>query len=70
MEQYKYSFPVRMKCLEQDLEECLTALKFPVESSLTFRGDNPREGIAHPEDEIIRLHDTLGFEITDIIHGN
>jgi len=27
--EYRDTFPAAMKCLEQDLEECLTALKFP-----------------------------------------
>ena len=45
-------------------------LKFPVGSSLTYREDNPEEGIAHPEDEVTGLYESIGFEITDIIYGN
>ena len=45
-------------------------LKFSVGNSLTFRDGNPEEGIAHPEDEILEIHRAIGFEITDIFHGN
>lgn len=45
-------------------------LKFPVGNSMTFRKDNPEDGMAHPEDDIVTLHNGLGFEIAKIIPGN
>ncbi len=40
IEQYKDSFPEAMKCLEQDLEECLAALKFPFAHRVQIRSTN------------------------------
>lgn len=37
---YKESFPAAMKCLEQDLEETLTALKFPFAHHVQIRTTN------------------------------
>ena len=37
---YKESFPAAMKCLEQDLEETLTALKFPLVHCVRIRTTN------------------------------
>ncbi len=37
---YKESFPAAMKCLEQDLEESLTALKFPLVHRIRIRTTN------------------------------
>ena len=45
-------------------------LTFPVGKSLTYRDDNPEEGLAHPEDEILQMHRAIGFEITDIVCGD
>jgi putative transposase len=40
IEQYREQFPAAMKCLEQDLEECLTALKFPFAHRVQIRTTN------------------------------
>ena len=40
IEQYRDQFPAAMKCLEQDLEECLTALKFPFAHRVQIRTTN------------------------------
>ena len=45
-------------------------LKFPAGTSLTFQEDNPEQGIAHPEDEVVRIYGAIGFKISDIVHGN
>ena len=37
---YKESFPAAMKCLEQDLDESLTALKFPLVHRIRIRTTN------------------------------
>jgi hypothetical protein len=44
--------------------------KFPVGNSFTYREDNPEEGIAHPEEQVIGLYESIGFEMTDIFYGN
>lgn len=38
--QYRDAFPAAMKCLEQDLEECLTVLKFPYAHRMRIRTTN------------------------------
>lgn len=38
--QYKDAYPAAMKCLENDLEECLTALKFPFAHRVQIRTTN------------------------------
>ena len=43
IEQYREQFPAAMKCLEQDLEECLTALKFPFAHRVQIRSTNLME---------------------------
>ncbi len=40
IEQYREQFPEAMKCLERDLEECLTALKFPFAHRVQIRTTN------------------------------
>jgi putative transposase len=40
IEQYRDQFPGAMKCLEQDLEECLTALRFPFAHRIQIRSTN------------------------------
>jgi putative transposase len=40
IDQYREQFPAAMKCLEQDLEECLTALKFPFAHRIQIRTTN------------------------------
>ncbi len=40
IEQYKDAYPAAMKCLEKDLEECLTALKFPFAHRVQIRTTN------------------------------
>jgi transposase-like protein len=40
IEQYREQFPAAMKCLERDLEECLTALKFPFAHRVQIRTTN------------------------------
>jgi transposase-like protein len=40
IEQYRDQFPAAMKCLERDLEECLTALKFPFAHRVQIRTTN------------------------------
>lgn len=40
IEEYSDSFPAAMKCLEKDLEECLTALKFPFAHRTQIRTTN------------------------------
>lgn len=40
IEQYGDQFPEAMKCLERDLEECLTALKFPFAHRVQIRTTN------------------------------
>jgi transposase-like protein len=40
IEQYREAFPAAMKCLAQDLEECLTALKLPLSHRLQTRTTN------------------------------
>jgi transposase-like protein len=40
IEQYREAFPAAMKCLSQDLEECLTALKLPLSHRLQTRTTN------------------------------
>jgi putative transposase len=40
IEQYRDQFPAAMRCLEQDLEECLTALKFPFAHRVQIRTTN------------------------------
>jgi transposase-like protein len=41
--QYRDAFPEAMKCLEKDLEECLTALKFPFVHRIKIRTTNMLE---------------------------
>ena len=43
IDQYKDSYPAAMKCLAQDLEECLTALKFPFAHRVQIRSTNQLE---------------------------
>lgn len=43
IEQYKDAYPAAMKCLEQDLDECLTALKFPFAHRVQIRSTNQLE---------------------------
>lgn len=43
IDQYKDSYPAAMKCLAQDLEECLTALKFPFAHRIQIRSTNQLE---------------------------
>ena len=38
--EHREAFPAAMKCLEQDLEECLTALKFPLLHRRSIRTTN------------------------------
>lgn len=38
--QHKEAFPAAMKCLERDLEECLTVLKFPFAHRVKIRTTN------------------------------
>jgi len=40
IQEYKESFPAAMKCLEQDLDETLTALKFPLAHRIQIRTTN------------------------------
>lgn len=40
IDQYQEAFPAAMKCLEQDLEECLTALKLPLAHRVQTRTTN------------------------------
>jgi len=40
VEEYRDAFPGAMRCLEQDLEECLTALRFPLVHRLQIRTTN------------------------------
>jgi len=40
IDQYKDDFPAAMKCLEQDVEECLAALKFPFAHRIQIRTTN------------------------------
>jgi putative transposase len=40
IEQYRDSYPAAMKCLEQDLEETLTALRFPFAHRIQIRTTN------------------------------
>lgn len=43
IDQYKDSYPAAMKCLGQDIEECLTALKFPFAHRMQIRSTNQLE---------------------------
>jgi len=45
IEEYREAFPQAMKCLERDLEECLTALKFPLLHRRHIRTTNLLERI-------------------------
>jgi transposase-like protein len=40
IEQYREQFPAAMKCLEHDLDECLTALRFPFAHRIQIRTTN------------------------------
>ena len=40
IQEYRDAFPSAMRCLEQDIEECLTALKFPLVHRLQIRTTN------------------------------